>query len=178
MNSKLPPQNSKLPPQNSKLPPQNSKLPPQNSKLPPQNSKLLIPSNFSPFAKHVVDVVNHLDARLFVGHALGSEERSGGVPSELDPVAPRDDAQRARQHEHVASLLAHVVAPGRQAMRRVMHGLHAMQFHAVAAFVKPENVSYFSAVVLVVVPAHGLAAHESHALLVVVATGVGRPRFF
>lgn len=100
------------------------------------------------------------------------------MPSELDPVAPRHNAHGARQHEHVAPLLAHVVAPRRQAMRRVIHGFHAMEFHAVAAFVKPEYIAHLGIIILVVVPTHGLAAHESHALLVVVATGVGRPQFF
>ena len=100
------------------------------------------------------------------------------MPAELDPVAPRDCAEGARQHEHVAPLLADVVAPRRQAMRRVLHGFHAMQFHAVAALVKPENVAYLGVIMLVVVPAHGLSARKSIALLVVVSVGVGRSLHF
>ena len=58
---------------------------------------------------------------------------------------------------------------------RVLHSFHAMNLHAVAALVKPENVSGLGIIVLFVVPAHGLTARESFALFVVVSVGVRRP---
>jgi hypothetical protein len=51
-----------------------------------------------------------------------------------------------------------------------MHGVHTMQLHTIVCLAKPEYIAYLGIVVLVIIPAHGLAANKSHALLIVVPT--------